>query len=194
MASGLQEFKQVLTDFRELGSLAVKGTVAAPLVDIFLKFGPPPATAIAVLTSGMQFLAVTWTFHFWHDTPEQKLNRRMKVCAALFVVGLIFAGAVIKQYTASPGPGRERVVLGYELRSDVKPLIGPNYSALDALREAQYDTSQVWTDSSITVIHVFLVTCWTGTFVAVAMFISTFLMLQRARREAAAVRTGSQGV
>ena len=194
MASGLQDFKQVLTDFRELGSLAVKGTVAAPLVDVFLKFGPPPTTAIAVLTSGMQFLAVMWTFHFWHDKPEQTLNRRMKACAALFVAGLIFAGVLMKQFTTSPGPRRENVVLGYELRSDVKPLIGPNYSALDALREAQYDASQVWTDSSIAVMHALLVISWTGTFVAVALFISTFLMLHRAKGKLAAARTGSQGV
>ena len=179
-STGLEEFKQVLTDFHELGSLAVKGTVAAPLLDVLLKFGPPPTAAIAVLTSVMQFLAVMWTFHFWHDAARSKLNHRMKLCAALFVAGLLVSGVLIKQFTASPGPGRDSVVLGYALRSDVQPLIGPNHSPVDALREAQYDASQVWTNPSITTIHVLLITSWTGTFVAVAMFISTFLMLQRA--------------
>lgn len=190
-STGLEEFKQVLTDFHELGSLAVKGTVAAPLLDVLLKFGPPPTAAIAVLTSVMQFLAVMWTFHFWHGTARTKLNRRMKLCAALFVVGLLLSGVLIKQFTASPGLGRDSVVLGYALRSDVQPLIGPNHTPVDALREAQYDASQVWTNPSITAIQVLLVIAWTGTFVAVAMFISTFLMLQRAGRDVTAATASS---
>ena len=43
--TGLSEFKAVLSDFQQLGSLALKGAVVAPLTDIWLKLGPPPANA-----------------------------------------------------------------------------------------------------------------------------------------------------
>jgi len=182
-ATGLQEFKQVLKNFRELSSLTVKGTVAVPLLNVWLRFGPPPTAAVAVLTSGVQFLAVMWTFHFWHGMPRKTLNHRMRLCAALFVAGLIASGVLLEQFTIRPRPNQELVVEGYTLRSDVQPLVGPNYTALDALREAQYDPSQVWTRASIAAIHVLLIISWTGAFVAVAMFISSFLMLQRAGRK-----------
>jgi hypothetical protein len=191
-ATGLQEFKRVVTDFHELSSLAVKGTVALPLLNLWSKVGPPPTTAIAVLTSGLQFLAVMWTFHFWHDTAEKNLNRRMRLCGALFVVGLIASGVLLKQFTVRPGPSRDPVVEGYALRSDVQPLVGPNHTPLDALREAEYDPSEVWTSASVTVVHVVLVVCWMTTFVTIAMFISTFLMLQR-RRPDASVASSSHG-
>jgi hypothetical protein len=187
-ATGLQEFKQVLKSFRELGSLAVKGTVALPLLNIWLRFGPPPTAAIAVLTSGIQFLAVMWTFHFWHSTDQKNLNRRMSFCVALFLGGLVASGALLEQFTIRPGPSRECIVEGYILRSDVQPLIGPNHTPLDTLREAEYDPSQVWTRTSITAIHVLLVASWMTTFASVAMFISTFLMLQRTRREVTAAQ------
>jgi hypothetical protein len=183
-STGLQEFKQVLKNFRELGSLAVKGTVAAPLLNVWLKFGPPPTAAVAALTSATQFLAVMWTFHFWHGMARSNLNRRMKLCAALFVVGLVTSGVLLKQFTIRPGPNRDSIVEGYALRSDVQRLIGPNYTPLDALREAEYDASQVWTSTSITTIQVLLIMSWATTFVSVAMFISTFVMLQRVPRDA----------
>jgi len=179
--AGLQDFKRVLKDFRELGSLAVKGTVAAPVLNVWLRFGPPPTTAVAVLTSGFQFLAVMWTFHFWHGMARKNLNQRMRLCAAFFVAGLIISGVLLKQFTIRPGPNRDNVVEGWALRVDVQPLIGPNHTPADALREAQYDATEVWTGASITAIHVLLVTCWVATFVSVAMFISAFLMLQRGR-------------
>jgi hypothetical protein len=174
--TGLQEFRQVLKNFRELGSLAVKGTVALPLLNIWLKFGPPPAAAMAICTSALQFLAVMWTFHFWHGTPRKNLDRRMRVCAVLFVLGLLASGVLLERFTMRPGPKREVVVKGYVLRSEVQPLIGPNFDTTAALQAAGYDPEQVWTAASIGTIHVLLVASWMIAFVSIAMFISAFLL------------------
>jgi hypothetical protein len=190
-ANGLQEFQQLLKNFRELGALAIKGTVALPLFNLWLKFGPPPTAAVAVLTSGMQFLAVVSVFHFWHGKAKKTLNRRMIICAVLFVTGLIASGALLDQFTVRAGPKEEPVVEGYTLRKDVQPLIKPNYPPLEALHDAGYDAYKVWTISSVTIIHILLVACWTATFMAVAVFVSTFLMLQR-RRGLSPSRIGAQ--
>jgi hypothetical protein len=182
-AGGLQEFKTVLKDFRELGALAVKGAVAIPLLNVWLRFGPPPAAAVAVFTSAVQFLAVMWAYHFWYGLEPKRLNPRMRFCVALFIAGLLAFGILLKQFTIRPTPKGELVVEGYALRSDVRPLIGPNYSSLDALREAQYEPSQVWTTTSITTIHVLLDVCWLASFASVGLFLSAFLLAHRAARE-----------
>jgi hypothetical protein len=182
--TGLREFRQMLANFRELGSLAVKGIVALPLLNVWLKFGPPPAAAMAVCTSALQFLALMWTFHFWHSAPQKNLDRRMRVCAVLFAVGLLASGVLLEDFTLRPGPNRERVVKGYVLRNDVQPLIGPNFDTTTALQAAGYDPEQVWTASSITTIHVLLAVSWMIAFVSIAMFISGFLLQRRKPRAA----------
>jgi hypothetical protein len=183
--TGLQEFKQVLRNFRELSALAIKGSVAVPLLNLWLRFGPPPTAAMALLTSGMQFLAVMWVFHFWHDTTQKKLNRRMKFCAGFFCAGLLVSAVLLEHFTIRPNANRECVIEGYVVRNDVKPLLGPNYTPIDALREAEYDPSQVWTDKSITAVHTLLIVSWMMTFISVAMFISIFVILQGRRRSVA---------
>jgi hypothetical protein len=180
-AEGLEEFKQVLRNFRELGGLAVKGTVAVPLLNVWLKFGPPPTAAIAVLTSGVQFLAVMWAFHFWHDMERKNLDRRMRICVGLLITALIVFGVLMKQFTTRPRPNAELVVEGYALRGDVEPLIGPGYTSANALHDAQYEPSQVWTATSITLIHTFFVVSWLSAFATVALFLSAFLLARKAK-------------
>lgn len=165
-----------LVGIRQLGSFAVVAAVAAPLLNVFLRFGPPPPFSVAIVTSGFVFLAVMWTRHFWRGLARKNLKRRAWLCAALFVVWLIVSGVLLKQFTIRPDPGGETFVKGYVLRADVKPLIGPNYTPADALREAQYGTAYVWTGESILAIQVLLVSCWIATFVSAAMFISVFFM------------------
>ena len=161
---------------RQLGSFAAIAAVAAPLLNVFLRFGPPPPGKVAIVTSGFVFLAVMWTRHFWRGLARTNLKRRAWLCAALFVVWSIVSGVLLKQFTIRPDPGGRTFVKGYVLRSDVKPLIGPNHTPADALREANYGTGYVWTAGSITAIQVLLVSCWVATFVSAVMFISAFFM------------------
>ena len=188
-AGGFQEFKTLLKDFRELGALVVKGAVAIPLLNVWLKFGPPPAAAVAMFTSAVQFLAVTWAYHFWYGLGPKRLNLRMRFFVALFVGGLLAFGILLQQFTIRPTPKGELVVEGYALRSDVQPLIGPNYTSLDALREAQFDPSQVWTTASITTIHVLLVVSWLASFASVGLFLSAFLLAHKAARQPASIHS-----
>jgi len=86
--AGLSEFKEVLADFGELRSVALKGAVVLPLAGIWLKLGPPPSKAIGGLTSLVEFLVIVWVFHFWSKMQDAQLRTRMKVALALFLVGL----------------------------------------------------------------------------------------------------------
>ena len=189
--TGLDEFKDVLKDFRELGSLAVKGTVALPLVNLWAKFGPPPAAAVSVLTSALEFLAVIWVFQFWHNAVTERLNTRMKAAAILFCAALAVSGILLAQFTAHPASGRDAVVIGAQLRPDVQPLITRTYTPLDALRDAEYDPERVWTQVSITLVHSSLIVLWLVTFISASVFLSVFIVLRkRATPSRRGVRTG----
>ena len=180
--NGMREFKEVLKNFKELGALAIKGTVAAPLLNLWAKIGPPPSATISMLTSVAQFLAVMWAFHFWQGSSVKALNRRMKGCAVVFCASLLFSGIMIQQFTSRPAPDRDLVVHGYLLRPEIQKLIGPSYRITDALRDAEFDPFQVWTGESILITHTLLVLSWMGAFVSIGIFVSLFVIVQRKRR------------
>lgn len=184
-ANGLSEFKQVLSDFRQMSSLAVKGVVAAPLADVWLRYGPPPAAGIAVLTSVMEFAAIVWVFQAWHTAKEQVLLLRMRWALGCFCICLAASLVLLSNFSVSPGPGRERVIEGATIRPEVAALLGSTYSAEDALRESEYDAAKVWTNASVTAMRTLVTALWVATFVSLAIYLMVFISLQRRRSLAA---------
>jgi hypothetical protein len=176
--TGLQEFRKVWTDVRDLSALAVKGTIAAPAINLWVKLGPPPTPAVSALTSVAAFLSVIYTFHFWFSLARKKLDTRMRICLITFCIALASSAMLLEVFTLGP-PHRDRIVTGYSLRPDVKPVIKNTFTARDALQGAEYDPYEVWTRASIAVVHVALVTCWIITFVALSVFLSSFVIVQR---------------
>lgn len=187
--TGLSEFKEVIADFRQLGSLALKAVVTAPWVDLWLKIGPPPARSIAVLTSLSEFVMVTWVFHFWSDIEIRKLNTRMKVAFGVFCIGLVASLMLISRFSVSPGEGRERVIEGWAVRSDIQPVINSSYSPEQALRDSEYDPDKVWTSGSVTLLRTLITTVWLATFASLASYLTAFIMLQRRRSSAPLMQT-----
>jgi hypothetical protein len=179
--AGLSEFKEVLADFRQLSSLALKGVVAAPLVDLWLRLGPPPVKSIAVLTSLMEFLAVVWVFQFLYNDKERKLNVRMKVALGLFCVGIVSSLVLMGKFTVSPGEGQERVIEGWYIRSDIKPLVDSSYTPEQALRDSEYDPDRVWTKESVVVLRTLITIVWIASFNCLAVYLTVFIILQRRR-------------
>jgi hypothetical protein len=189
--TGLSEFKEVLSDFQQLSSLALKGVVAAPLADILLKLGPPPAKAIGVLTALVEFVAVVGVFQFWSSTKERKLRLRMLMALSIFVVGLVSSLFLLEMFTVSPGQGRDRVVEGYSLRSDIKPILNESYTPEQALRESEYDPEKVWTRGSIALLRALITGTWMATFAGFAVYLTLFIVLQRRRHPVTAVQEQS---
>jgi hypothetical protein len=186
--TGLSEFKEVLSDFQQLSSLALKGIVAAPLMDIWLKLGPPPAKAIGALTALMEFVAVVGVFQFWSDTKERNLRVRMLIALGVFLAGLVSSLVLLQRFTVSPGQGRDRVVEGYSLRADIKPIVNESYTPEQALRESEYDPDKVWTRESIALLRVLITVTWMATFAGFAVYLTVFIILQRRRRPVALVQ------
>jgi hypothetical protein len=189
--NGISEFKAVLSDFQQLGSLALKGAIAAPLADIWLNLGPPPAKAVGGLTALIEFVAVVSVFQFWSNTGEQKLRFRMLIALGVFVVCLLSSLILLDRFTVSPGVGRDRIIEGYSLRPDIKSLVNESYTPEQALRESEYDPDRVWTRGSIACLRALITVTWMATFAGFAVYLTLFIILQRRRRPVAVAQERS---
>jgi hypothetical protein len=189
--NGISEFKAVLSDFQQLGSLALKGAIAAPLADIWLNLGPPPAKAVGGLTALIEFVAVVSVFQFWSNSEERKLRPRMLIALSVFVVCLLSSLMLLDRFTVSPGAGRDRIIEGYSLRPDVKHLIDESFTPEEALTESEYDPDKVWTRGSIAVLRALITVAWMATFAGFAVYLTLFIILQRRRHSVAVAQERS---
>lgn len=186
---GLAEFREVLGDFRKPGPLGLKAAVVAPFLGLWKEIGAPPTAIVPALTTVAEVVALVAMFQFWRHKPVPKLETRMKVALVCLVAGFIASLALVWHFTVSPGAGRERVVEGLRLRSDIAPLIGSTYSPEEALRDNEYDATQVWTKTSVTAMRVLVPAVWLATFVALAVYLGLFVMIQRRPQPTATQRT-----
>jgi hypothetical protein len=84
--TGLDEFKDVLKDFRGLSLWAVGAGVAAPFITAFLDVIPPWPKGIASVTAIVELITLICAFQFFGSARRQRLNRLM---AWALVVGII---------------------------------------------------------------------------------------------------------
>jgi hypothetical protein len=181
MADQLHEFGEVLSDFRNLSSVALKGVFLVPMATIWLNVAPPPVSITSVATSALQLLSAIWVFQFWYAAAQSLLESRMKIAILCFAVGLVSFLGLNQFFVISPGPDQGRIIEGYKVRPDVAPVLSSNYGADDALRDNEYDPQKVWTEQSISVVTDALLLLWIVTFASLAISLTTFILLQKRR-------------
>jgi hypothetical protein len=98
---------------------------------------------------------------------------------------------LLERFTVSPGECRDRVVVGYSLRSDVKPIVNESYTPEQALRESEYDPDKVWTKESIDVLRTLITVTWMATFAGFAVYLTVFIILQRLRHPVSPIQEPS---
>jgi hypothetical protein len=177
----LAEFRSVFADFRDLSALALKGTIVAPISAVWLKTGLPLPSVMALTTSILVLVAQVWTFQAWYKLPVSRLRKRIPITAMAVVISLLAFILLLVLFTVQPVKGEDRVVEGWVVRSNVKPLLTSDYTAENALRDSQYEAKEVWTTFSIGVTTAALQITWIGAFTAFSAFLSTFIILQRRR-------------
>jgi hypothetical protein len=178
--TGLEEFKEVMSDFRSVTFYTVNGVVIAPLADLALKIGPPWPAGIPVITSLAELLALIFVFHYWFKRRNQKrLRKRMTIALCFASLSFILYMFLFSLFTFSPPSTRNKAVKGFVVRTDIKPLIDNSFTESDALKGAEYDATEVWTEWSITTMKCILLVVWLTLFTGLSVFIGTFIMAQR---------------
>jgi hypothetical protein len=185
--TGLEEFNQVIADFRNISSLAVKGAVAAPFADVILRrfnlgLAPPWPTGVLVITSVAELLALMYIFHYWRSKNKKSFNRRMLAALLIMIVGFSAYIYLFATFTYPHPKTRQSLVLGFEpANTSLKSAFDEGYTVDQALEENEYSPGLIWTARSINVMRGSLLAAWLLTFIALSIFIGAFVIAQRRR-------------
>jgi len=177
-SGGLKAFRALMTDVKNFGGLATKGAVAAPLVDNFVKIGPPPSLFVSFGASLTQLITLIFIFHFWYETRREVLDRRMRISLVAFVSLLVVSLFLINFFTV-PVPNKERVVIGYSMLPTVASVVSSTDTPDKLLEGAGWDAKQVYTKTSVVLMETLLPMLWFATFSALSLFLGIFAMVQR---------------
>lgn len=183
--NGIEEFKEVMTDFRSVTSLVAKGVVAAPFADILLRqfdvgISPPWPPGVLIITSVAELLVLMALFNFFFRSKAKTLDRLM--IAALLLLCVTFIGYLLLfSHFTEPHPKTQKLmVLGYEpLNEDVRQAFAEGYTNEQALEENEFTPTKVWTEASITNVRIGLLLAWLVVFITLSTFIGLFVMAQR---------------
>lgn len=183
--NGIEEFKEVMADFRSLTSLAVKGAIAVPFADLFLRqfdsgISPPWPSGILIITSLAELLSLVFAFNFFFQATKRKLNHLM--IASLVVLCLSFVGYLYlhSSFTHQHPKTKQSMVLGYQpLNEDIRQALRSDYTTAQILEENEYSPTKIWTEESITQIRIGIFLIWLISFASFSFFIALFVISQR---------------
>lgn len=181
--SGLQEFREVIVDVRNLGSWVLKTAVAAPLADFVLHVGAPWPSAVPIITSLVELISLICIFHFWFRKTQKQLARRMLISVIILIVSCSSYIYLFGFYTFVNPATSKRYATGFVVRPDIQALIPNEFSSPEeALRGSEYREEDVWTVGSITAARLALLAAWVLVFASLSVFLGTFVIGQRRKR------------
>lgn len=181
--TGLDEFRDVITDYKTTISWVVKGAITAPLADFVLHIGAPWPAGVPIITSVTELIILISIFHFWRG-KSQKVFKRLMI-GALIVLVISFAAYLylFDSYTFVNPAKSKRYAKGFVVRDEIQNLIPRQIESVDAaLRGAEYEAGSVFTESSLTAARLALLASWLVLFASLSAFIGTFVLAQRRRR------------
>lgn len=193
--NGIEEFKEVMADFRSVTSLVAKGAVAAPFADIILRqfdtgIGPPWPPGVLIITSIVELLVLMVIFNFFFRAKAKTLDKLM--VAALIALCITFVGYLLLfSHFTEPHPKTHKLMVsGYEpVSEDMRQAFAEGYTNEQALEENEYTPAKVWTKRSITNVRVGILLAWLVAFGSLSAFIGLFVMAQRRKT----VRRAAEG-
>lgn len=193
--NGIEEFKEVMADFRGVTSLLAKGAVAAPFADIILRqfdtsLGPPWPPGVLIITSVAELLILMCVFNFFFKAKAKTLDKL--IVGALVALCITFVGYLLLfSHFTEPHPKTHKLmVLGYEpVSEDMRQAFAEGYTNNQALEENEYTPARIWTERSITNIRVGILLLWLVAFISLSAFIGLFVIAQR-RKEVRSVAGG----
>jgi hypothetical protein len=176
--TGLQAFEAVLKQYYRFARLAFPGSLP-PLLNLLFRLGPPPAASISVLTVAINFITIMVSFHYLRNLSPKSASRLMLALLGVFCAGVAVTGTLQLRFTSQPVAGQDRIVMGSELKGDVKRLITATYTTSKALEDAEYDPERVWTSESIARVYTALFVSWITVWVSITMFMTLFILRHR---------------
>jgi hypothetical protein len=178
--SGLEEFREVLADFKSLTALGAKAAVAAPLADFVLQVGAPWPTGVPLITSIVELITLIYVFHFWFGKSHKQLTMKLRIFLVILCVSFFGHLYLLDTYTFVNPASSKRYAKGFVVLPSVQQLIpGEFKSPEEVLSKSEYKEEDVWTAGSITAARLTLLAVWLMMFASLSGLIGTFIMAQR---------------
>jgi hypothetical protein len=187
--TGLEEFREVITDFKSLTSWGVKGAVVAPLADLVVHIGAPWPQGVPVITSVLELITLICVFHFWFGKSYKQLTKKIKVFLIVLCVTFFGYLYLLDTYTFVNPASSKRYAKGFFVLPNVQRLIPSEFkSPEEVLSNSEYKEEEVWTAGSITAARLTLLAVWLTMFASLSGLIGTFIMAQRRKTVKAPTR------
>jgi hypothetical protein len=178
--SGLEEFREVLADFKSVTAWTAKVAVAAPFADFVLQVGAPWPPGVPVITSIVELITLICVFHFWFGKSHKQLTRMMGIFLVVLCVSFFGHLYLLDTYTFVNPASSKRYAKGFVVLPNVQLLIpGEFKSPEEVLSKSEYKEEDVWTAGSITAARLTLLAVWLTLFASLSGLIGTFIMAQR---------------
>lgn len=180
MASGLDDFKQLLKEFRGLSVWAVGGSLVVPFAASLADLSPPWPPGIVPVTAVVELLALVLVFQFFKTSKRPVINRVLLAGVTLFALASVVYLSAVSYFTYQVPTTKERFVKGYECTADARLVFQSRCPdlGLDELKTAEYEAERLWTRKSITVTRTSLALIWSLDFVALSFALGSFLCYQ----------------
>lgn len=180
MASGLDDFKRLLKEFRGLSVWAVGGSLVVPFAAALADLSPPWPKGIVPVTAVVELLALALVFQFYKTAGRRVIGRVLLVSVVVFALTSVVYFGMVSYFTYQVPTTKERFVKGYECTADAQQVFKERCPdlGLDELRTAEYEAERLWTRKSIAVTRTSLALLWLAAFVALSFALGSFLWYQ----------------
>lgn len=177
--SGFKELQRVLADFRSISALMLKGSILIPLANLWARLGPPPVDRVAAISAMGEALTILAIFHLLQNATKKSAKRCFRGLLGVTILAFLGSALLLEFFTEVVPLTKERVVLGFSLRPEMRGILGPTYSISHALRDAEYEPSEIWTATSLSFMRVMLPATWIATLCSLAGLLASFVIMQR---------------
>ncbi|TAX63339.1 hypothetical protein ELI00_37485 [Rhizobium ruizarguesonis] len=180
--SGLDDFKQILKEYRGLALWAAGGSVAIPFVASFLSVIPPWPKGLDIITSVFQLLALIFAYQNFHGRSRRVATKAINRSIFGVALSIIFYLFMFSNFTIYVPETKQYIVIGFQCTDEAMYI--PEYAQKcpylerEDLKGANYVEHKLWTRSSISITRTILLSLWFLFFSFLATAIGVFLVFQ----------------
>ena len=187
--TGLDEFKRVLKEFKNLSLWAAGSSLIIPFVASFLSIIPPWPLGLNIITAVVQLVTLIVVYQAFSEL-RLRITRNIKMLAITGLGLLLAYMAIFAMFTIYIPQAHRSIVIGYECSNEALKIFKEKcpFLTVDDLATAAFDEFLLWTRGSITTIRIVLLGLWLALFIGLGLLIGQFLIFQMRRKVRMAAR------
>jgi hypothetical protein len=180
MESGLAGFKQLLREFKGISAWMIGGGLVVPFAAERASLSPPWPSGIVLLTAISELVVLMLVYQFLKSAKRRTINIVLVISAiVLATIGTVYV-TMASLYIYEVPTTKERFVKGYLCTPEAATVFAQKCPdlGLTELSTANFEAEALWTRSSIAKVRIALVANWVSAFVALAVFMGSFIVYQ----------------